>query len=221
MVLATVSGFVDAFVYLRVYPVFTANQSGNLILAGIALGEGKWAVASVSLVALAAYMVGAGAGTVAFDADRSGGRPRFVGALGAEVVVLVTLVVVAAVFGRGRDVSREVDVPVLLMVAVTSLAMGLQGMALRRVHGVPVLTTGGTGNVTTIGERVGRLGAVRGRSDDELALGVISGVVVVYVLGAVLGALADRIEGVGPVLILVPVAGLAVTLLVQRRRASE
>lgn len=217
VLLAAVSGFVDAFVYLRVYPVFTANQSGNLVLAGIAVGEGEWGVAGVCAVSIACYIIGAALVIAAFDRDRVAGRARLRAALGTEVVVLIVLVLVGTVFGRGRSVSHVVDAPVVLMVAATACAMGIQGVALRRVHGVSVLTTAGTGNVTTIGERLGRFGAVTADRGDELAIGIIGGVVLSYVLGAVGGALASRVNSVGPALVLIPVAVLASAMIVQLR----
>ncbi|MGI9577495.1 MAG: YoaK family protein, partial [Microthrixaceae bacterium] len=195
ILLAMVSGFVDAFIYLRVFPVFTANQSGNLILAGIAIGQGHWAEASASAVSLVAYVLGAAIGVAAFDRALKGGRPRLMGALAAEIVVLVALVVTAWLLGRGNDASSEVDAPVLLIIAVTAVAMGLQGMALRKVRNVGVLTTGGTGNVTTIGERLARLGTRERETSDELALDVIGWVVALYVGGAVLGSLASSVRG--------------------------
>ncbi len=225
LALAGVSGFVDAFVYLRVYPVFTANQSGNLILAGIALGEGRWAAAAVSLIALASYMAGAALGIGVFSRGDAGirddSRHRFVAVLSTEIAVLGSLMLLGVIFRGGFRATTEVDAPVLCMVAATSLAMGLQGVALRRVRGVSVLTTGGTGNVTTIGERIGRLGTPKGLGSDELALGVLGGVVTIYVVGAVFGALGSRIESVGWALVVVPVAGLAGALLVEVHNAGR
>jgi uncharacterized membrane protein YoaK (UPF0700 family) len=221
VLLATVSGFVDAFVYLRIFPVFTANQSGNLVLAGIAVGQGHWAEASASAVSLALYMAGAGIGVAAFDRALTGGRPRLMGALGAEIAVLAALVVTALVLGRGNTASSDVDVPVLLIVGVTALAMGLQGMALRKVRSVGVLTTGGTGNVTTIGERLGRLGTRQGESSDELALDVVGWVVALYVGGAILGSLAASLRGTGPLPLLLAVAGVVAAIVLTWTRAGR
>ena len=221
VLLATVSGFVDAFVYLRVFPVFTANQSGNLVLAGIAIGQGHWAEASASAVSLALYMAGAGSGVAAFDRALTGGRPRLMGALGAEIAVLAALVVTALVLGRGNAASSDVDIPVLLIVGVTALAMGLQGMALRKVRSVGVLTTGGTGNVTTIGERLGRLGTRQRGSSDELALDVVGWVVALYVGGAVLGSLAASLRGTGPLPLLLAVAGVVAAIVLTWTRAGR
>lgn len=221
VLLATVSGFVDAFVYLRVFPVFTANQSGNLVLAGIAIGQGHWAEASASAVSLALYMAGAGIGVAAFDRALTGGRPRLLGALGAEIAVLAALVVTALVLGRGNTASSDVDTPVLLIVGVTALAMGLQGMALRKVRSVGVLTTGGTGNVTTIGERLGRLGTRERESSDELALDVVGWVVALYVGGAVLGSLAASLRGTGPLPLLLAVAGVVAAIVLTWTRGGR
>ena len=221
VLLATVSGFVDAFVYLRIFPVFTANQSGNLILAGVAIGQGHWAEASASAVSLVLYVTGAAIGVAAFDRALAGGRPRLLGALGAEIAVLVALVVTALVLGRGNTVSSDVDTPVLLIVGVTALAMGLQGMALRKVRNVGVLTTGGTGNVTTIGERLGRLGTRERKSSDELALDVIGWVVALYVGGAIVGSLAASVRGTGPIPLLLAVVGVVAAIVLTWTRSAR
>ena len=55
MVLAATGGFVDAFIYVRVTPVFVANMSGNLIRLGIASGGKNWISAASSAVALAGF----------------------------------------------------------------------------------------------------------------------------------------------------------------------
>ena len=41
-VLTAVAGFVDAHIFVHVTEVFVANQSGNVVLFGIFLGERRW-----------------------------------------------------------------------------------------------------------------------------------------------------------------------------------
>ena len=94
-------------------------------------------------------------------------------------------------------------------------------MALRKVRSVGVLTTGGTGNVTTIGERLGRLGTRQGESSDELALDVVGWVVALYVGGAILGSLAASLRGTGPLPLLLAVAGVVAAIVLTWTRAGR
>jgi uncharacterized membrane protein YoaK (UPF0700 family) len=51
LVLTAVSGVVDAFAFLALGRVFTANMTGNLVLFAIAAGQGAGAAALRSIVA--------------------------------------------------------------------------------------------------------------------------------------------------------------------------
>jgi uncharacterized membrane protein YoaK (UPF0700 family) len=58
VLLSIAAGSADAAGYLGLGKVFTANMSGNVVLLGIALSEGRGADTGRTLFSLLAFMVG-------------------------------------------------------------------------------------------------------------------------------------------------------------------
>nr|WP_254553238.1 YoaK family protein [Kitasatospora sp. MMS16-BH015] len=128
--LTVVSGLVDAVSYLALGHVFAANMTGNVVVIGFALAGAPGFSVLGSTVALAAFLLGAGAaGRLAAGA----GRWRLRAALVLEVVLHGAAAV--AVFGWGTAGALQ-----YVLVAVLALAMGLRTGTVRTL-GVPDLTT--------------------------------------------------------------------------------
>lgn len=211
-VLSVAAGFVDAFVFLHVQAVFTANQSGNLILAGMAVGQGKVSDAVLPTLSVIAYVIGAAIGVAAFD-EPGKGRRRFLGALVVDVAVLVVLGAAMQVTGAVGDPNRNPDLWLYALVAVAAATIGLQTVALRSVRHVSVLTSASTGNITTLGVALGRLGRRGGSSADGVSVIVVA--VLAYVVGAALGAALGRWDAAGSLVLGVPAALVAAALVSQ------
>jgi uncharacterized membrane protein YoaK (UPF0700 family) len=135
LTLTVVTGLVDAVSYLALGHVFVANMTGNVVFLGFALVGAANLSALASVVALAAFLVGALAG------GRLG--TRFATHRGnllktATVVqtVLVAVTVAAAAVTDGR-VTTGVQYTLIVFLG---LGMGLQNAVARRL-GVPDLTT--------------------------------------------------------------------------------
>src|SRR4051812_41106296 len=56
--LSFAAGSMDAIAFLALGDVFTSAMSGNTILFGLALGQGRLSAASHSLAAFAGYVIG-------------------------------------------------------------------------------------------------------------------------------------------------------------------
>ncbi len=200
--LAATAGFVDAFIYLRVTPVLVANMSGNLIHLGIATGTSDWRAVSAAGIALASFLVGAGAATMAIDTGvRRGRAPAPSGLLFVESLLLFSLPVI--LLGSGVSYSPSIAPIDYLVVAVGATAMGIQAVALRRVGQVAVSTTYGTGAVVRLGEKLAL--AIRrtdrpGGHKRRVTIAVLAAVLVSYVAGALLGTSV----GSSPTLLLIP-----------------
>jgi len=211
VLLSVASGFVDAFVFVRVYAVFTANQSGNLVLAGIAVGQGRWLEALAPTLSLLGYVAGATAGVLLFDRGGEGGR-RFVETVVAELAALAALATAMAATDVGRDGTGRTGPLVLTLVVAVAATMGLQSVALRSAGGVALLTTAGTGNVTSLGVSLARIRDPNTRRPAIAAAGVLAAVVTAYIGGAVLGAGTAHLSDAGPVLLVIPLLVVAATL---------
>jgi uncharacterized membrane protein YoaK (UPF0700 family) len=204
IVLALLAGFVDAFVYLRVAPVFIANMSGNLVHLGMGAGEGQGRAVAAAAVALGGFLAGVFAAVARLDrhvrAARSAeARPLLI----VESMLLAIMPITMWVFDIGRSATvRPID---YLVVAPGATAMGVQAIALRRVGQIAVATTYGTGAVVRLGEKIAlatRRAPLVGETQRSATIVVLGVVLASYVIGA---AIAASLRG-APVLLLVAAA---------------
>lgn len=207
MLLASCAGFLDAYLYQHVTPVFVANHSGNLIRLGMDVGKGFWSEAAIALCAIVAFVIGVGTATIAHDRNRQRGHPaRPALLLVAEVVLLLgVLALVLAQDLTPSLVPRLEDYPVIF---VAAFAMGLQTAVLGRVGTVVVSTTYGSGSMAKIGEHTAlsaRSGAGRERRGHGRAVTVLLAVVATYAGGAALASVLSASR----VALLIPIAVVA------------
>jgi uncharacterized membrane protein YoaK (UPF0700 family) len=211
-----VAGIVDAISYLGLGHVFTAMMTGNTVLLGLALGQGQVLQAFRSVLALVGFMAGVAVGELVVgrdDADEA--WPHVVSeALAMEAVVLA--VFAAILTWTPLDASV-----VHLLIGLSAVAMGIQSSAVRRL-GVPgIATTYITGTLTSlvvgIVERLRAHGPLRLVKAPlflwETRTGVLAGVFIVYVIGAVIGSVlfarAPALAAVSPLVAVGAVAASA------------
>ena len=135
LLLTVVTGVVDAASYLRLGHVFVANMTGNIVFLGFALAGAKGLSAVSSLVALGAFLLGAGAGGrlgARWGAHR--GHLLRAGAAAQSTLLLVALAVSVAI---SEPLSSGARYALLVPLA---LAMGVQNASAQRLA-VPELTT--------------------------------------------------------------------------------
>jgi uncharacterized membrane protein YoaK (UPF0700 family) len=178
MALTFAAGAVDAIVFLRL-DVFTAVMTGNIVLLGLAIGQGAFRNALRSLVALAAY-----AGGVV-------GAARLVGAATHDAIwrahVTQALAIEAglhAVFLGGWIASdaRPDGLGAVSLIGVSGVAMGIQA-ATARTLAPGMTTTYVTGTLTALLSELSALGAIGPDSRRRAAI------VLSLAVGAVAGAL--------------------------------
>jgi uncharacterized membrane protein YoaK (UPF0700 family) len=192
VVLAAGAGFVDAFVYVHVTPVFVANMSGNLVRLGISAGNGEWHGVAAAAIAIGGFLAGVFGATMRLDAQvRRGRTPSPVALLLVESVLLASIAGILIV----RDVSFSPVIHgiVYLVVVLGALAMGCQAVALRRVGQIAVSTTYGTGSVVRLGEKLAlamRRSVRPGDQRRRITIAVLFTVLVSYVAGAGLASWA-------------------------------
>lgn len=135
LVLTVVTGLVDAVSYLALGHVFVANMTGNVVFLGFALAGDESLSALASVVAMAAFLLGALAGgrlATVFATHRG----HLLSSATAVQTVLVAVTIAAAAMSDGR-VTTGVQYTLIVFLG---LAMGLQNAVARRL-GVPDLTT--------------------------------------------------------------------------------
>jgi uncharacterized membrane protein YoaK (UPF0700 family) len=130
-----VTGLVDAFSYLVLGHVFVANMTGNVVFLGFALAGAPGFSITASLVAMAAFLVGAGFGG-RLSARHRDHRGRLHSSASAVQALFLVVGVVLAVVG-GSPTSSGFR---YALIALLGLAMGVQNAAARALA-VPDLTT--------------------------------------------------------------------------------
>jgi len=129
--LAFTAGSMDAIAFLTLGEVFTSAMSGNTILFGLALGQGRMSAASHALAAFIGYVIGvAGAGLPLRTPTR-----------GIEQTLVLEALFLAAFAGlwaaRGGPTN---PLDVYALITLSAVAMGLQGAVGRKV-GIPGIPT--------------------------------------------------------------------------------
>jgi uncharacterized membrane protein YoaK (UPF0700 family) len=173
------AGSVDAVALLRL-DVFTAVMTGNIVLLGLAVGQGAFGNALRSVIALVAYGAGvvAGArivGAVAIDTHWS---PNVTRALAIEWLLQAVFLIGWILSGANPDGTSAGA-----LIALSGLAMGIQA-ATARALAPGMSTTYVTGTLTGLLSELSALGAVSGDRRRRASI------VVALALGAVAGALA-------------------------------
>lgn len=200
LLLAVAAGCVDAVSYLGLGEVFTAAMTGNTVLLGLAIGQGRAQAALRSIVALAGFVAGAVAGRVIVGRGPEGSvwPPAVTLAFALELVVLVCLA-----FGwyfSDQNPAYKV-LSLYLLIVGAGVAMGMQSAAVRRLDVPGVATTYVTGTLTSLAARlVDRLRALPTGGQDSPppgerpahTPGVRAYVWIAYGVGAAAGGAASR-----------------------------
>jgi uncharacterized membrane protein YoaK (UPF0700 family) len=168
--LAIVAGYADAVGFLA-FNAFAGAMTGNTVLLGIALAAGKLVAAAQSAGIIAAFLVGVAASAV---------LRRYVSLAGILCLEAAAIVLAALV-------SPPVAAPLL------AFAMGLQNAAMTHFAGTSLNTVFLTGNLQKLVETALRRPQPSSRPTSESAAVVlISHLLLAYLVGVVLGAVAQN-----------------------------
>jgi uncharacterized membrane protein YoaK (UPF0700 family) len=136
LILTFVTGLVDALSYLSLGHVFVANMTGNVVFLGFAIAGARDFSVSASLLALAAFLVGALAGgRLGWKAGAHRGRLLAIVMLFKLVLVASALTVAIAAPDPSGEPSKYT------LIALLALAMGLQNATARRLAVADLTTT--------------------------------------------------------------------------------
>jgi uncharacterized membrane protein YoaK (UPF0700 family) len=146
LLLAAIAGFTDVVGYLTLHQIFTAHMTGNTSKLGIALGTAHaWAALPLA-AAVALFAVGVGAGTFACD------RGRRWHALLGQALLLAAFTVLAASSVRHGSVPDHTLGGFYALLALATVALGMQTAALTHIDATTVRTSYISGILTNLAQ---------------------------------------------------------------------
>ncbi len=194
LILAFASGYIDAISYLGMGSVFTSNMTGNTVLLGLALGQGKGLAAVRSVIALFGYICGVAVGSSIVDR----GSKRVIWPSGVTAAFAVEFLVLL-LFATGGSFAGHTpsDFTLYPLIALAAIAMGIQSTAVRVLGVSGVATTYITGTWTSLisGLTKRLTSAASGTEPRRSSLSsggtvIQAAVVLVYILAAVGGGVS-------------------------------
>jgi uncharacterized membrane protein YoaK (UPF0700 family) len=206
LLLAAIAGFTDVVGYLTLHQVFTAHMTGNTSKLGIALGTANGRAAPPLGAAVALFAIGVGTGTLACD------RGRRWHALLAQAVLLAAFTVVAVSAVRHGSVPDHTLEGFYVLLALATVALGVQTAALTHIDATTVRTSYISGILTDLAQTVAR--RLVGRRSENAQPALWAALCACYLGGA---ALAGRgMASAGPWCLAGPVALLVWAAAVDR-----
>jgi len=193
VVLAFAAGATDAFAFLQLLGVFTANMTGNLVLAGLTERSGYSNSIGGILVALVVFV---GVLYIAFRAAPNGERRgALLGVLTAAALAQVVVLIIWAATPGTKTMPL-----IMISIGLSAVAMACQTVVAKRLDGESgVTTTYVTGTLTSI------MADAADQRPQDLRTRV--GVLAALVLGALSGSLLMGISpALGAALPVVPAA---------------
>jgi uncharacterized membrane protein YoaK (UPF0700 family) len=190
-VLAFTSGFIDALSFLGL-GVFASVQTANTVLLGLSIGSENILQALVSLVAITCYIGGVAIGARIVDPTPVPQKiwPRAVTkAFAIEVLVLLLLAI------GGFFAGSKPSGPLLyVLIALATIAMGIQSAAVRALGVSDISITYITGTYTSLVSSLAsqrRSKTLKNTGKGTVETRLKAAVVVVYVLAAIAGGVAE------------------------------
>lgn len=186
LVLTVITGIVDAIGFTRLFHVFPANQTGNLVLLGISIGDPQQAEWWRPSIAMVSFAIGV---AVAYRLGRRLAPTRRRAVL--QAVECLLLVAVAVLAGDVRPLQPQVHgVHLAFVLALAGCAMGLQTVIIGRVAGITMSTTFETEAIVRLTETTVDLGPPT--PERRRTVIVLSAILTSYAGGAAIGAATAR-----------------------------
>jgi uncharacterized membrane protein YoaK (UPF0700 family) len=146
ILLASVAGSVDVMSYYRLDHVFTANMTGNTILLGLSIGQGRLSDSLHSLAALAGFFAGALIGSLIVENTKKAWSYYINLSLSIESFIIFLLALIW--FEESNPLNSSI---LYISILLSAVAMGMQSATVRHLNIPGVVTTFITGTITSIG----------------------------------------------------------------------
>ncbi|WP_322506786.1 YoaK family protein [Anaerolinea sp.] len=174
-ILAISGGFMDAYTYICRGQVFANAQTGNIVLLGVNLSEGRWLMALRYLPPVLAFI----SGILISDWVRYQYKRISCSIHWRQIVILIEALTFMVVGFFPQSLN-------LLANSLVSLACGIQVESFRKIHGNSVATTMCIGNLRAAVEAFTEFLYFRTPGAGKRT-GFYGGMIVAFAVGSVLG----------------------------------
>lgn len=179
--LAIVGGFLDAYTYIARGGVFANAQTGNIVLMGMNLAEGRWLEAFSCFIPIFAFVCG----VFTDEWIRKFFLPKPI-IHWRQIVILSEMILLLGVaflpLGGKYDLVANV---------LVSFVCSLQAQSFRKIHGLPYATTMCTGNLRSGTEHIVRIVQTKDTSEWKKAADYY-GVILFFIFGAGIGTVFTK-----------------------------
>ena len=211
--LAMVSGATDAIGFVTLGGVFTSVMTGNMVLFGLGVARGDGDLLANSATAIVAFIVGCAVGARIAGRPESG-DPPWPRAVTVALIFEVTLFALYAIGYEFADRGHPNSSVQPVLLALTSVGLGLLSAAVQLFGESGLSTTYMTGTLTTLVARLATGGGVKDAlPSSRLLIGLIGGAVAG-------GALAVYARAFAPVFQLALLAAVLVIASLRYERAA-
>jgi uncharacterized membrane protein YoaK (UPF0700 family) len=198
LLLVGLAGYFDAFSYLGLGHVFTANMTGNTVLLALHIGQRDLSAVLPYLFALGGFCLGVLCGALLVGQAPIGDvrTPAMTRSVAVEGIILLIFAILWLVTGT----KPQGDV-VLALLGFASMAMGLQSAIVRGIGLAGIATTALTSPLATLMTELAkwvnfsthaalRTKGVTGSQEKSRLIGRLVAVLLMYGLAALVGGIA-------------------------------
>lgn len=180
IILAMAGGFMDAYSYICRGGVFSNAQTGNMLLFGVHVSEGKWVMAFNYLLPVLAFAIGIAIADIVKITlqDRVNIHWR-------QIAVVVEAIILVTVGFMPQSINIAAN-------SIASLACGIQVESFRKIHGNSIATTMCIGNLRSATQNICEYCFTKNISLVKKGLLYLT-VILFFVFGAVCGNIAVKI----------------------------
>jgi uncharacterized membrane protein YoaK (UPF0700 family) len=147
------AGFIDLAGYISLYGLFISHMSGNTVAMARHISRLEWIGFVRHGWPIATFVFGLLLGAFIYDAEkRRDVQSPFPFTIGLETVLIAIFIAVGAGNGFKADIPPQPAPKFFIMVALLTIAMGLQNVSIRKVGGLNAYTTFVTGSLVKFGE---------------------------------------------------------------------
>jgi uncharacterized membrane protein YoaK (UPF0700 family) len=157
--MSAVAGSIDAIGYIVLFKVFTANMTGNTVALGMGLVQHDWLLAARRGFAIPMFVCGMlWSRVIAHVGHLRGWRHAASVLFGSEAVLLGGFGVLGVLLVPNGKLEDDSGSLYFILLALLSLAMGVQNASLSHFGPLSVRTTHVTGNLATLADELAKFG---------------------------------------------------------------